>query len=198
MKDIDKGLACFEMTSVAYGYRALDVLTRTDTARVIEASVIGSGRFMILLEDKLNLLISAEKRLSDWCSSCLENPLLDGGVISGDPEETLQALYSLSQVGAQESLLVVESETVVGLLTAAQELRRSSPSERQIQIIELKLHRSSRSGGYGFFTGPKEQCLVAAEDVRVLWKRANRRGVVEVIESPSRSFREFFNLNGEV
>jgi hypothetical protein len=88
-------------------------------------------------------------------------------------------------------LLVIECQTVSGLLSAAHDL----VSGFSLQVIELKMQRSC-GGGYGFFTGPSAACANAAELTRQKLKVALRDGRVELINNPPLAFREFFNFSG--
>lgn len=193
MKNLDTSFASFEISSIALGYRALDVITRVSGVEVLEASPVGGGRFLVFCSGDIGILREASDKLRVALGAVAGEALADFALVERHGKTISEALFSLSQVQLGECLIVVECKSISGLLASAE----SICSFEGIEIIELKVHRGGTSGGYGFFSGPSKMALPAGEEVRTKLKSALREGHVEVIESPTERFREFFNFSGE-
>lgn len=192
MKKLDTSLLCIEISSIAFGYQALDAVTRSQNVRVLEASVLGS-RFMILAIGEASEMKDAADRVRERIDGGDATLLVDLEIIERCAPEVTEAFYALSQVELAEGLVVVECATVSGILAAAQTLVQG----HSLKAIEIRALRSSTGSAYGFFTGPEGKCGPAAEDVRARFKTAIRQGRVEVISRPTKEFRGFFQLSGE-
>lgn len=192
MKTIDTCLASFEIGSVVLGYRALDALTRKNGVRVLEASVAGGGRFLIIAQGEETTLRLAMSEMRESADGVGSQAVVDFELITDVHRSVPEALYALAQEPLEEALIVVECETVSGLLASAQALVHS----HKMKAIELKVHRSSR-GGYGFFTGRQAECAAAVVDVEGRLRVAMRKGAIAAIEKPAPAFREFFNFSGQ-
>lgn len=192
MNKVDTSVLCCDLRSVAAGYRVLDVLTRFESVRILEASPIGVGRFIIISQGEREKLEDRQRTLHSLIEGFVESPLVDQDLLHDVHESLLEGLYSLAQVSLEESLIVMECETVSGLLSIGHELTRA----HELKPIELKIHRGGASGGFGFFTGKSEACAPAAEFIRAKLGHDLRRGQVELIDNPTKDFRRFFNLNG--
>ena len=191
MKNLDTSLFCVEIASLAHGYRVLNSLTASPGLRILDASPAGQ-RFLIIALGPADEIRSAAQN----ARSLFEGDAgvsLDSEVVDGFDPQMLEALFSLPQQPLEESLIIVESATVSGLVASAQQLC----GPHGLKPIELKIHRASDGRGYGFFTGPKEKCIPAALDVETRLKSADRHGRVELIEEPNAGFRTFFNLSGD-
>lgn len=191
--DTPISIACFEIAAVSLGYKALDAITRRTGIRVLEASVLGPSRFMILCSGETRVLEGLHAPVRGALDGGAAGMFIDHEVIDQIEPQALEGLYALSQVSLNESLVVIECGTVCGLLASAHAMIRSGG----LSVIEIKLHRGAGRGGYAFFTGSAEGCLLAAEDARTRLRNSLREGSVEVIDSPAPGFREFFNLSGE-
>lgn len=196
MKNIDSSpyhsLACLEVASIAFGYRALKALTdNSDSSRVriLDASPAGS-RFMILALGETDALTAAIRRARASFDGAEPDLVIDVELIEGVHASVREAIFALPQVPLEDSLVVIECATVSGCLSAAQTL----VSGHGLKTIELRVLRSSSGGAYGFFTGPKSTCASAAADALARAKTALRQARIEVIEAPSNEFRSFFEL----
>lgn len=180
-------LLSIEMKSLTFGYRALDLVARR--ARILEATVIGAGRFLILAEGEVAALKSAFHDVHQ----AMDKEIVDHEVIDRADRRLLEATFSLAQMHLLKSLIVVEVESVSGLLSAASSLLASG-----IEIIEIKIHRAAFGGGYGFFTAADEKLAAAcAENVRTRLRQSMREGDVAIVEEPSAGLRAFFHLDGK-
>lgn len=191
MQSVDTTLGVFEIGSIALGYQALASATRSAAVKVLEATPIRSSRFLILVEGTGADVKRAHSEVRRLCETFSADLLCDVELIEGPEANLLPALYSLAQVEMKESLLVVETDSVAGLLAVSQALLK-----RGLEVIELKGVRGAFGRGLGFFTGPLSMTGPAAEEVRTRLKQAVREGRVEVIDQAVPGFRQFFNLTG--
>jgi hypothetical protein len=192
MNKVDTTLACFEIASIPSGYRALDLLTREEGLRVLEASVAGGGRMVILVEGRAEQFAKVAPRLRQLIDGAADAGVIDHEIVEHFERGLSEALFSLAQVSLDEALVVVESDTVSGLLSAGQALVRA----HGLKAIELKINRAA-PGGYGFFTGTSAHCASGAVDAEGRWRTKMRGGKVAVIDQPTAGFREFFNFSGK-
>lgn len=192
MQSLDTPLAAFEVSSVALGYRALDVISRADQIRILEASPISGGRFFILCSGPAAALQSTIDAVRSAFGTKASEVLIDSVVVEKQAGAIGESLFSLAQVELGESLIVVECKTISGLLASAEAML----SFEGIDPIEMKIHRGGTTGGYGFFSSRTSIALPAAEEVRTRLKSAYREGDVQVIENPVAAFRQFFNFSG--
>lgn len=185
-------LLSLEMKWISSGYRALNELTRKSQVRILDASPLASG-FLILatgsvqdLKETIANVLRPELGLS-------QETIVDHELIEQFSKANVDALYSLAQIGLDESLAVVEFSTVTGLLRAAHLLT----SDHSLLPIELKIFRSAQGGGYGFFTGKSDKVKVGVAALQKMISGKNMEGRVEEIRQPSEIFRSYFNLSGQ-
>lgn len=195
MKKVDSSLLCLELGSIAAGYLSLNAATQgaglASPLRILEATPIGA-RFLILAlgaEAELRAALDRVRALFDEKEPSI---VIDAEIISEVDQRVNDALYALSQALLGESLVVVETANVSGILAVAQAMVEG----HGLEPIEIRIQRSSTGGAYGFFTGSKEASAPAASDARARLTAAVRKGRVEVIDNPSSTFRSFFDITG--
>ena len=194
MQNLDGStLGVLEFTSIAWGYRALDLLTRDTSVTVQEAAVQGSDHFLILVTGANDAVKRAEAEVVKAFGSSGTSQIRDREVIPDKNEKLVPTFYSLHTSQLGEALVVVETETVSGLFALSQRLLHS----HKLEPIEIRSTRGSRVGGLGFFTGPSQACQRAADDARTLLSATARSGSVEVIDQPVAGFRDYFNLQNQ-
>ncbi len=183
-------LGVFDVGSIALGYQALGAVTQDATLQVLEASIVAPDRFLILLQGRIEKIRAAQAELGRVCETHSRDGLIDHEIVTDPATNLLSAFYSLSQQQLQEALLVVETDSVAGLVASAQTLL----ANHELSVLELKGTRGMQGKGLGFFTGASKKVFPAAEDIRHRLKAAVRQGRVEVIANPSSTFREFFQI----
>jgi microcompartment protein CcmL/EutN len=203
----DKSLFILETKTIVSGYRALDVATRQQGVRVLEASPCGGGKFLLIAKGSAQVLASC--RLAILTDLMPSGEVVDSEIVSLASEEIEKAFYSLQQQPLEESLLVIESNTLAGLLYFADEF----VGRLGLMPIEIKVQRSSIGSAYGFFTGSSDQCRAATAVTMVVPTAGTtdtglsaagqvvvgsvaRTITSIVINQPAESFRSFFNISG--
>jgi len=159
--------------------------------RVLEATPVGA-RFLVLAlgaESDLREALARARSLFDEKEPSI---VIDAEVINDFDQRVNDALYALSQAPLGESLAVVETASVSGILHVGQAMVEG----HGLEPIEIRIQRSSTGGAYGFFTGSRDACAAAAEDARAKLNAAVRKGRIEVIDNPSTTFRSFFDITG--
>lgn len=193
----NRTIACIEVSSVAFGYRILDYLSKFQNISILEASPAGGGTFWILVSGKksnfenLHVIVKASlDGIGDQASA----HVLDHETIETSGQDLLEALYSLSSQRLEESLLIIESDSMSAVLAAA----HFATTQYLLKMIEIKVSRGSRSGGHAFLTGSRSECESGGAAVRTKLMNRMSRGFVEVIDAPNEVFRQQFNFSGEV
>ncbi len=187
-------LGSFEIENLALGYQIFAKITQTLPLEVLEATIISAKRYLILVNGSLADLKLAYEKIQDSVDGFGPAAVLDHEIIECPHTDLLPAYYSLAQEEMQESLIVIQTDSVSSLLSVGDFLLRS----HSLKIIEMKILKGSGDAAIGFFTGSQSECLVAGEEVRSKLKSTMRAGRVEVIEEASESFRRYFNLSGVV
>ena len=192
---IERALGCVELSSLPAGYRTLEILTRDSTLHVLEASPAGAGRFMVLYEGNKESAKSFQHLLHSQLNvRGAGSEIIDHEVCPSHSAQIIEAVYSLAQVPLEESLIVLECDTISALLSASHVLLENY----DLKPIEIKISRAFRGGGHAFFTGSAEKCGPAGEDVRTRLTQQMRSLSIDVIDQPGSRFRQYFNFSGEI
>lgn len=191
-RDPFESLMCLEFASVAAGYSALGALTKDESLRILDASPGGKGRFVVIVMGAPQALAEGHERAKAALEGAAIELLVDHVIFESFDSRALEAVFSLAQAELGEALVVVETETVSGLLALTQRL----VSNHELVPIDVRIDRASAGGGHAFFTGPSLKVGPAAEDARTLLRGALRQGKVEIVDQPSKTFRLHFNLSG--
>jgi hypothetical protein len=187
MKNLDSTLLCLEIDSTALGYRVLKSISDPAGIRILEASQVGK-RFVILALGETNVLNERLKFVEAELVEVRGEVAFRSALIEKIPTQVVEAVYNLPSQQAEESLIVVEADSVGELLSIA----RTLIDESRLSVIEIRIHRDG-TGAHGVFTGSVSGC----RDALTQAKRQIVSGRVELIENLSSSFRRFFNLSGE-
>ena len=190
MNTAKTGFLIIEIKSIAIGYRVLQLVSKDNDVRVLEASPAGD-RFILLITGAPETLELRAREAKESLDANDKRIWIDQELITDCAPEIVEAFYHLPQVEAGEALIIVETETVSGLLASADSLVRGYG----LKVIEIKIKRTG-GGAYGFFTGSSKDCAPGAAEIRTRLKRLMREGRAELIEKLSPTFRSQFNLSG--
>ncbi len=195
--DLKQNIACIEVSSTALGYRILDQVSKFNGVRIIEASPIGGGNFWILAAGDRSTFASFQNLIKasiETVGKKIVALMVDYEILELKDGLILEALYSLSAERLQEALLIVECDSVSGLLSSVQAIQE----QHQLKLIEIKVSRGARTGAHAFLTGGLADCQLNAKIIRTNLNAKSRQGFVEVVEAPNDIFRKQFNFSGEV
>lgn len=187
---VSEAIAVIEVSSLALGFRALDLVTQEQGLEILEAAAHGPKIFTLLVRGDKSQLETAVRKVSSSISSTGDSTLRDSIVIDQLNPQIIETYFSLHTTEMTEALLVVECETLSGLFQAAQ----VATSDHKLTSIEIRNLRGDNPVALGLFTGTYKACVDASEGIRHTLANQARSGVVEAINNPSKSFRHFFNL----
>ncbi len=187
---INVAIAVIEVSSLALGYRALDLVTQDSGLEILEATPHGPKIFTLLVRGAKSQLETVVRKTSSSISSTGSSTLRDSIIIDAINPQIIETYFSLHTTEMAEALLVVECETLSGLFLAAQ----NAITHHKLTSIEIRNLRGDNPVALGLFTGTYKDCVDASEGVRQTLANQARSGIVEVINNPTKAFRTFFNL----
>lgn len=186
MKTFDTSLMILETATLNTGLVAHEEIARFGDVKILEASTIGEGRFMILASGPE---VALEAGLKAAREKLVGTQVVDQELIANVDRSILESIHSLSQQRLDGALVSIETETVAGAISLAQALVR----HHGLAPIEVKIRRSGK-GAHVYLTGAEQACLLAAEETRALMKKNERSGSVECFEKPSAALRSLFDF----
>ena len=145
-------LGLIEMTSIAAGMQAADIMLKTSNVELILSRTICSGKYMVLIGGDVAEVQSAV----DSAVNQTEFAILDTFVIPNVHPDIFPALSGHSNVEMLESLGILESFSVASLIEGADAAVKSS----NVKIIEIRL--AMALGGKAFCTLTGEVAAVTS------------------------------------
>lgn len=145
-------LGLIEMTSIAAGMQAADIMLKTSNVELILSRTICSGKYMVLIGGDVAEVQSAVDRAVNQT----EFAVIDTFVIPNVHDDIFPALSGHSNVEMLESLGILESFSVASLIEGADAAVKSS----NVKIIEIRL--AMALGGKAFCTLTGEVAAVTS------------------------------------
>ncbi|MES2962629.1 MAG: hypothetical protein V4760_01985 [Bdellovibrionota bacterium] len=187
MKSFDSTLLVFEAASTTTGFVAHEEIASVAGVRILDASQTGDGRFVILASGPAESLETGVDAIHAKLDP--DSAIVDQEILEKIAPVVLESAFSLLQQRLEESLVVVETETVSGCFAVVHAL----VTHHGLKPIELRIRRSSQ-GAHAYLTGSATACGPAAEEARTLLKVAMRKGSVEWFEKPSAALKSRFDF----
>lgn len=135
-------LGLIEMTSIAAGMQAADIMLKTANVELVLSRTICSGKYMVLIGGDVAEVQSAV----DAASTQIDFAIIDTFVIPNVHPDIFPALSGHSKVDKLESLGILESFSVASLIEGADAAIKAAT----VQIIEIRL--AMALGGKAFCT----------------------------------------------
>lgn len=135
-------LGLIEMTSIAAGMQAADIMLKTANVELVLSRTICSGKYMVLIGGDVAEVQSAV----DAAASQIDFAIIDTFVIANVHPDIFPALSGHSEVGELEALGILESFSVASLIEGADAAVKSA----NVRIIEIRL--AMALGGKAFCT----------------------------------------------
>lgn len=135
-------LGLIEMTSIAAGMQAADIMLKTANVELVLSRTICSGKYMVLIGGDVAEVQSAV----DAAASQIDFAIIDTFVIPNVHPDIFPALSGHSDVGELEALGILESFSVASLIEGADAAVKSA----NVRIIEIRL--AMALGGKAFCT----------------------------------------------
>jgi microcompartment protein CcmL/EutN len=135
-------LGLIELTSIASGMQAADIMLKTSQVELIISRTICSGKYMVLIGGDVAEVQSAVDAASDE----LEFAVIDTFVISNVHPDIFPALSGHTGAETLEALGIIESFSVASLIEGADAAIKAAT----VKIIEIRL--AMALGGKAFCT----------------------------------------------
>lgn len=135
-------LGLIEMTSIAAGMQAADIMLKTANVELILSRTICSGKYMVLIGGDVAEVQSAV----DAAANQIDFAVIDTFVIPNVHPDIFPALSGHSEAGELEALGILESFSVASLIEGADAAVKSA----NVRIIEIRL--AMALGGKAFCT----------------------------------------------
>jgi len=145
-------LGLVELSSIAAGMHAADIMLKTSEVELILSRTICSGKYMVLIGGE----VAAVQSAVDAATTNLEYAIIDTFVIPNVHKDIFPALAGHSGVGELESLGIIEAFSVASLIEGADAAVKSAT----VKLIEIRL--AMALGGKAFCTITGEVAAVTS------------------------------------
>lgn len=145
-------LGLIELTSIAAGMQAADIMLKTSQVELILSRTICSGKYMVLIGGEVAEVQSAV----DAGSRNLDYAIIDTFVIPNVHPDIFPALSGFSDANELEALGIIESFSVASLIEGADAAVKAAT----VKLIEIRL--AMALGGKAFCTLTGEVAAVTS------------------------------------
>ena len=145
-------LGLIELTSIAAGMQAADIMLKTSEVELILSRTICSGKYIALIGGE----VAAVQSSVDAAVKGLDFAIIDTFVIPNVHPDIFPALSGHSNITELESLGIIESFSVASLIEGADAAVKSA----SVKIIEIRLEMAL--GGKAFCTITGEVAAVTS------------------------------------
>lgn len=135
-------LGLVEMSSIAAGMEAADIMLKTSEVELILSRTICSGKYMVLIGGD----VAAVQTAVETASQTIDYALIDTFVIPNVHKDIFPALSGHTDVKELQSLGILESFSVASLIEGADAAVKSA----SVQLLEIRL--AMALGGKAFCT----------------------------------------------
>ncbi len=135
-------LGLVEMSSIAAGMEAADIMLKTSEVELIISRSICSGKYMVLIGGD----VAAVQTAVETASQTIDYALIDTFVIPNVHRDIFPALSGHTDVKELQSLGILESFSVASLIEGADAAVKSA----SVQLLEIRL--AMALGGKAFCT----------------------------------------------
>jgi len=145
-------LGLIELTSIAAGMQAVDIMLKTSEVELILSRTICSGKYIVLIGGE----VAAVQSSVDAAVKGLDFAIIDTFVIPNVHPDIFPALSGHSNITELESLGIIESFSVASLIEGEDAAVKSA----SVKIIEIRL--AMALGGKAFCTITGEVAAVTS------------------------------------
>ena len=175
---MDKALGMVEYTTVSTGMQAADLIVKTASVEILEASTVCPGKYMVTFAGD----ISAVKAALENCKVQHPARLIDSFVLGNPHKDVIPAICGATSVSEVEALGVFETYSAASAVVAADTAVKTS----MVSLIEIRLARGMCGKSYVLITGSVAAVTAAMEKAK---KECEDTGMYldsVVIPSPSK------------
>jgi microcompartment protein CcmL/EutN len=145
-------LGLIELSSIAAGMQAADIMLKTSEVELIISRSICSGKYMVLVGGE----VAAVQSSVDTAANQIDFAVIDTFVIPNVHKDIFPALSGHSNVNTLEALGIIESFSVASLIEGADAAVKAA----SVKLIEVRL--AMALGGKAFCTLTGEVAAVQA------------------------------------
>ncbi len=145
-------LGLIELTSIAAGMQAADIMLKTSNVQLVVSRTICSGKYMVLIGGDVAEVQAAVDRAAQQ----IEFAVIDTFVIPNVHKDIFPALSGHSNIEMLEALGIIESFSVASLIEGADAAVKAA----NVRIIEIRL--AMALGGKAFCTLTGEVAAVTS------------------------------------
>lgn len=145
-------LGLIELTSIAAGMQAADIMLKTSQVELVLSRTICSGKYMVLIGGD----VAEVQTAVDSAVNQIDFAVIDTFVIPNVHPDIFPALAGHSKIDKLEALGIIESFSVASLIEGADAAIKSS----NVKIIEIRL--AMALGGKAFCTLTGEVAAVTS------------------------------------
>ena len=131
-----------EMTSIAAGMDAADIMLKTSEVELLMSRTICSGKYMVLIGGE----VAAVQTSVDAASTTIDYAIIDTFVIPNVHPDIFPALSGHTDVSELQALGIIESFSVASLIEGADAAVKAAT----VQLLEIRL--AMALGGKAFCT----------------------------------------------
>ena len=155
---MNNAIGMVEYTTVSSGMQAADVIVKTASVEIIEASTVCPGKYMVIFEGDL----SSVRAAIDNCKTKHPARLIDSFVLGNPHKDLLPAICGATEVNEVEALGVFETYSAAAAVVAADNTVKTS----MVQLIEVRLARGMCGKSYVLITGSIAAVTAAIEKAK--------------------------------
>jgi len=157
---MDPAIACLEFISIARGIRTCDEMAKRAPIRVIEATPICPGKYLVVIGGETGAVGEAYRHGLDIGGEAVVDELY----LPNAHEQLFPAISAATKIDRVDALGVVETfSATAGILAADASCKRA-----QVELIELRLARGMAGKAFYTMTGTiadMEAAIAAAEQI---------------------------------
>lgn len=142
---MNKAIGMVEYTTVSSGMQAADLIVKTASVEILEASTVCPGKYMVIFAGDL----SAVNAATENCKTQFPARLIDSFVLGNPHEDVLPAICGATEVDRVEALGVFETYSAASAVVAADTAVKTS----MVKLIEIRLARGMCGKSYVLVTG---------------------------------------------
>ena len=168
-----------EYQTVSAGITASDLMIKTASVEVLQASVVCPGKYITLISGEL----SAVRAAVDAAKAQMGDRLTDSFVLGNPHPDIFPAIWGGAPVENAHSLGVLETFSAPAIIVAADTAAKTSA----VSLIELRIARGMCGKSYMLLTGEVAAVSAAIESAKA---RVGRDGMLldsSVIPNPDKS-----------
>ncbi len=175
---MNKAIGMVEYTTVSSGMQAADLIVKTASVEILEASTVCPGKYMVIFAGDL----SAVNAALDSCKTNYPARLIDSFVLGNPHKDVLPAICGATEVSDVEALGVFETYSAASAVVAADSTVKTS----MVRLIEIRLARGMCGKSYVLITGSVAAVTAAIERAKERTKDNGMYLDCAVIPRPSK------------